>query len=114
MIQKISNLLLSKVGILPYGMTLTFMFRVCKFNLSAETEVRMLKPSDAIYDACLSRLGYEFVNGAWREKGARVHDDETDEKAAMDIPSPSLRAAPSPPPATGSSSAPPEWYHDLL
>ena len=31
----------------------------------------------------------------------------------MDIPPPSSRVAPSPPPATGSSSAPLEWYHDL-
>ena len=73
----------------------------------------MLKPSDAIDNACISRLGYELVNGDWREKGARVHDDETDEEAAMDIPPPSPHAAPSPPPATGSSSAPPEWYSDL-
>ena len=31
----------------------------------------------------------------------------------MDIPPPSLHAAPSPPPATGSSSAPPKWYTEL-
>ena len=113
MIQQMSNLLSSKSGILPYGMVLTLLFRACTIDLSAETEVRMPKPSDAIDDASISRLGYELVNGAWREKGARVPDDETDEEAAMDIPPPSPRAAPSRPPTTGSSSAPPEWYHDL-
>ena len=47
------------------------------------------------------------------EKGSRVHDDETNEEAAMDMPPPSPHATPSPPHATGSSSAPPEWYSDL-
>ena len=70
-------------------------------DLSVETDVRMPKPSDAIDNACISHLRYELINGDWREKGARVHDDETDEKAAMDIPHPSPHVVPSPPLATG-------------
>ena len=62
MVQQMSNILSSIIGILPYGMVLTIMFRVCHFDLSAETEVQMPKPSDTIDNACISRLGYEFIN----------------------------------------------------
>ena len=68
MVQQMSNLLTSTHDILPYGMVFTLMFRACGFDLSAETDVRMPKPFDAIDNACITRLGYEFTNGDWREK----------------------------------------------
>ena len=117
MVQQMSNLLTSAHGILPYGMILTTLFRACHIDLSTKTDVRMPKPSDAIDNACIARLGYEYIEGQWLEKGARVPaalDDEIDEEAEMDIPPPSPHAAPSPPPpGTGSSSERPEWYTDL-
>ena len=85
-------------------MVLTLMFRACCFDLSTETYLRIPKPSNAIDNACITRLGYECINGDWREKGAYVPDaldDKIDEEAEIDIPPPSPHDAPSAPPATG-------------
>ena len=73
----------------------------------------MPKPSDVIGNACIARLGYEYIEGQWLEKGARVPaalDDEIYEEAEMDVPPPSPHVAPSPPPP---GSERPEWYIDL-
>ena len=77
----------------------------------------MPKPSNAIDNACVARLGYEYIGGQWLEKGARApaaSDDEIDEEAEMDVPLPSPHVAPSPPPyGTRSFSKRPAWYTDL-
>ena len=78
-------------GILLYGMILTTLFRTCHIDLSTEIIVRMPKPSDAIDNACIARLGYEYINGQWLKKGAYVPialNDEIDEEAEMDVPPP--------------------------
>ena len=77
----------------------------------------MPKPSNAIDNACIACVGYEYMEGQWREKGARFPaplDVEIYEEAEMDLPPTSPQAASSPPPpGTGSSFAPSEWYTNL-
>ena len=92
MVQQMSNLLTSAHGILPYGMILTTLFRACHIDLSTKTDVRMPKPSDAINNACTTRLGYEYIEGKQLEKGSHVPaalDYEIDEDAETNVPPPS-------------------------
>ena len=115
MVQHMSNLLTSAHGILAYGMILTTLFRACHIDLSTKTDVRMPKPSNAIDNACITRLGYEYIEGQWLEKGACVPaalEDDIDKEA---IPPPSPHVVTSPPPlGTRSSFECPKWYTDLL
>ena len=82
----------------------------------------MSKPSDYIDNACIAHLGYDFDGRHWVEKAGHslaMVDIDSDEEAEMHIPplsptAPAFLLSPPPATATGASSAPPDWYNDLL
>ena len=117
-VQHMANILSSTHSVLPYGMLLTTIFCHFGIDLNGGTDIRLRKPSDAIDNSCIARLGYEYHGNEWVEKttSALVVEVDNDEEAEMDIPPPSPTDAPSPPPPTagaGSSSAPPNSYQNL-
>ena len=79
-------------SVLPYGMLLTTIFQQFDINLDGETDIHVCKPSDAIANNFISRLGYELMRNQWVLKTTRVlttTKEESDKEAAMDIPPPS-------------------------
>ena len=119
-VQHLANVLTSAHSVLPYGMLLTTVFRAYDLDLDGEIDIKVSKPSDAIDNACIARLGCEHNGRKWVEKVARapaVVEEDTDKEPEMDIPHPSPTSAPSPPtPPTagvGSSYTPPNWYQNL-
>ena len=107
-----ANVLTFAHSVLPYGILLTTLFRACDLDLDSETDIRVSKPSDAIDNACIAWLGYEYNGRQWIEKAHTlvVVDVDIDEEAEMDIPPPSPIVAhspfsPPPPPTDGTSSS---------
>ena len=91
-VQHIANVLVSAHNVLPYGMLLTTIFQHFEIDLDGETNIHICKPSDAIDQSSISRLGYELERNQWVLKTSRIPiatEDESNEEATMDIPPPS-------------------------
>ena len=71
-VQHMSNVLFLAHSVLPYGMLLTTIFHHFDLDLDGEFIVRVSKPSDAIDNGSISRLGYELHGHEWVEKTTHV------------------------------------------
>ena len=84
-VQHMTNVLASAHSVHPYDMLLTTIFQYIGIDLDGETDICICKPSYAIDNGFISRLGYELERNQLVSNTSCVHDadkGESDEKAA--------------------------------